>query len=118
MGAGTAPSTDLAVRGPQLGRLPPLKANPDVPRQPGQVRVLDADQVERIEPQIPAPAGSLPHCRTSGGTHVGSATEVKKSQGRKTPLKVFLAGIAPFDARTRAMVGQRMVRLGLPDCAA
>src|SRR5215472_17042058 len=37
---------------------------------------------------------------------------VSASRGDKTPLELFLAGIASFDARTRAMLGQRMVRLG------
>jgi hypothetical protein len=36
----------------------------------------------------------------------------KDSRGDKTPLELFLAGIATFDARTRAMLAQRMVRLG------
>ena len=37
---------------------------------------------------------------------------LRNSRGDKTPLELFLAGIASFDARTRAMLGQRMVRLG------
>jgi hypothetical protein len=36
----------------------------------------------------------------------------KASRGDWTPLELFLAGISSFDARTRAMLGQRMVPLG------
>jgi hypothetical protein len=36
----------------------------------------------------------------------------EKSRDDKTSLELFLAGIASFDTRTRAMLGQRMVRLG------
>jgi hypothetical protein len=50
--------------------------------------------------------------RTTQHDHNMNPMQLRHSRGDKTPLELFLAGIASFDASTRAMLEQRMVRLG------